>query len=662
MLCIIVSHFDSLGLISPIIQRAKWMIQKLWKLNLDWDVPVPKDVESEWKELEKDLKNISEISVSRFIGIKNSLGNEAVVTELHCFYDSSATAYAACVYVRVEQNREITTNLSFTKTRLAPIKTLTVPRLELMAALIGVRIPKFVEKELKIKIVKKYIWCDSKCVLYWIANKRLKSAFVENRLKEIRLCENTEFRYVSMTENPADLPTRGMSTLGLKTSNLSWNGPEWLHQGKDQWPDKLVSSADEIKFEEIENRKTATLTMVTVADNCTFGSIIKKYSTLTKSLRVIAYTLRAKKIFEKIDTRKGTLSVEELNDAQKLLDKLVQGKYYSEEKRLINQGQSNGLIKHLRLFIDDEGLIRCNGRLKNPELSEGAKTPILLPKRDRYVELIIENIHKKLLHSGSRHILSELRQNYWLPTGRRIIESIIKKCWACKKWEGGPFQPPVPPALPKERLLEAPAFTFSSIHGSTWETEGYYNGKQFRLANTTFLKFGRTYYLIHRFKITLQMKELFGNLLSNWRRGWVASTKRLVGLVKRNLRKTIDSHLLTYRQLETVVIEVESVINSRPLGFVGSTLDDGITLTPALFLGIDHRTGFPEIDIDKDDADFKLKEDSSETLLKKLKKDQKVLDIFWKTFRDDYLLSLRERKNENKIRGAACDVPQVAKK
>ncbi|CAF1573923.1 unnamed protein product [Didymodactylos carnosus] len=135
--------------------------------------------------------------------------------------------------------------------------------------------------------------------------------------------------------------------------------------------------------------------------------------------------------------------------------------------------------------------------------------------------------------------------------------------------------------------------------------------------------------------------------------------ERLVGLVKRNLRKTIDSHLLTYRQLETVVIEVESVINSRPLGFVGSTLDDGITLTPALCLGIDHRTGFPEIDIDEDDADFKLKEDSSETLLTKLKKDQKVLDIFWKTFRDDYLLSFRERKNENKIRGAACDVPQV---
>ncbi|CAF1573915.1 unnamed protein product [Didymodactylos carnosus] len=372
MLCNIASHFDPLGLISPIIQRAKSMIQKLWKLNLDWDVPVPKDVESEWKELEKDLKNISEISVSRFIGIKNSLGNEAVVTELHCFCDSSATAYAACVYMRVEQNREITTNLSFTKTRLAPIKTLTIPRLELMPALIGVRILKFVEKELKIKIVKKYIWCDSKCVLYWIANKRLKSAFVENRLKEIRLCENTEFRYVSTTENPADLPTRGMSTLELKTSNLWWNGPEWLHQGKDQWPDKLVSSADEIKFEEIENRKTATLTMVTVADNCTFGSIIKKYSTLTKSLRVIAYILRAKKIFEKIDTRKGTLSVEELNEAQKLLDKL-------------------------------------------------------------------------------------------LPTGRRIIESIIKKCWACKKWEGGPFQPPVPPALPKERLLEAPAFTYVGV-------------------------------------------------------------------------------------------------------------------------------------------------------------------------------------------------------
>ncbi|CAF1563232.1 unnamed protein product [Didymodactylos carnosus] len=73
---------------------------------------------------------------------------------------------------------------------------------------------------------------------------------------------------------------------------------------------------------------------------------------------------------------------------------------------------------------------------------------------------------------------------------------------------------------------------------------------------------------------------------------------RLLGFVKANVRKTIDSHLLTYRQLETLVIEVESVINSRPLGFTGSPVDDGITLTPSLFLSINHRTGFPEIDSD----------------------------------------------------------------
>ncbi|CAF4503642.1 unnamed protein product, partial [Didymodactylos carnosus] len=226
-------------------------------------------------------------------------------------------------------------------------------------------------------------------------------------------------------------------------------------------------------------------------------------------------------------------------------------------------------------------------------------------------------IHKKLLHSGSRHILSELRQNYWLPTGRRIIESIIKKCWGCKKWEGGPFQPPVPPALPKERLLEAPAFTYVGVdylgpliikdgdneQKKVWiclftcaviravhlelvpdmTTNEFIeafrrfmarrgkpkvilsdNGKQFHLANTTFLKIWSNLLFDSSIQNYIANEGIIWKFivqLAPWMGGFYG---RLAGLVKRNLRKTIDSHLLTYRQLETVVIEVESVINSRP--------------------------------------------------------------------------------------------------
>ena len=118
--------------------------------------------------------------------------------------------------------------------------------------------------------------------------------------------------------------------------------------------------------------------------------------------------------------------------------------------------------------------------------------------------------------------------------------------------------------------------------------------------------------------------------------------ERLVGLVKRAMRKTIQKNLLTVIQLQTILKEVEATINARPLAYIGDDLESNITLTPRHFLSLNPYTGIPETENDQYDPDYSPYESSPTRLLQIWKKGQKLLNAFWKVWRDEYLLSLRE--------------------
>ena len=113
---------------------------------------------------------------------------------------------------------------------------MSIPRLELLALLIGTRSLKFVSKKLKLENIKITAWTDSQCVLNWIKTKKSLSFFVRNILTEITSEKNLEFRYIHTKENPADLPSRGLSNSDLKENSLWWKGPEWLKQDQISWP------------------------------------------------------------------------------------------------------------------------------------------------------------------------------------------------------------------------------------------------------------------------------------------------------------------------------------------------------------------------------------------------------------------------------------------
>ena len=230
----IASVYDPLGLYSPVTLRGKLFLQGLWNQKIAWDKHLSERDRIQWYGIHEDLKLLANCQFPRHIGLDKKGSTKY---QLLVFCDASRYAFAAAVYLIQECQAQRRTDLIFSKTRLVPNKKITIPRLELLAALIGTRCMKFVENELKVEICQKHIWLDSQCVLNWIQSERPLGTFVENRVKEIKTDKDINFHYISTTENPADKASRGTSTRELRDDRIWWHGPEWLVQTQQTWPE-----------------------------------------------------------------------------------------------------------------------------------------------------------------------------------------------------------------------------------------------------------------------------------------------------------------------------------------------------------------------------------------------------------------------------------------
>ena len=178
------SVYDPLCLFSPVTLQGKIFLQVMWNKKIPWDEPLPEQDELKWMKIDKNLREISDCYIPRYIGLEQHTDKPKL--QLLVFCDASQYAYAAAVYLRQEADNICTNRLIFSKARLAPNKELSIPRQELLSALIGVRCMNFVEEELKLEIEQKHVWLDSQCVLKWIGSSRTYTRFVQNRLNEIR--------------------------------------------------------------------------------------------------------------------------------------------------------------------------------------------------------------------------------------------------------------------------------------------------------------------------------------------------------------------------------------------------------------------------------------------------------------------------------------------
>ncbi|VDI44462.1 Hypothetical predicted protein [Mytilus galloprovincialis] len=163
----IASIFDPLGFFSPVTLLGKLLLQTLWSKKVEWDFKLSENDCDLWKEIAFDIKQIQTHTFDRYIGL-----NGKCSYQLLCFCDASTKAYACAIYLRHETDESCRVDLIYSKTRLAPIKKVSIPRLELLAVIIGIRCLAFIESNLKITVEKKTLWTDSQCVIHWIASEK----------------------------------------------------------------------------------------------------------------------------------------------------------------------------------------------------------------------------------------------------------------------------------------------------------------------------------------------------------------------------------------------------------------------------------------------------------------------------------------------------------
>ncbi|XP_024889273.1 uncharacterized protein LOC112465780 [Temnothorax curvispinosus] len=176
--------FDPLGWLAPVTVRAKILFQSTWLLGIDWDEPLPEEDARNWREFQSDLPSLEAIRVPRWL----ASGAEDCRLELHGFADASERAYAAVVYLRIESgDGKVEVRLLEAKTKVAPLKQVTLLRMELSAAALLVRIAEHAQRILEAKDVPSHLWSDAKVVLGWIRGHPSSwKTYVANRVSEIQ--------------------------------------------------------------------------------------------------------------------------------------------------------------------------------------------------------------------------------------------------------------------------------------------------------------------------------------------------------------------------------------------------------------------------------------------------------------------------------------------
>lgn len=287
--------FDPLGLLSPCTIVPKMILQKLWMSNLNWDDPVPHEVEKSWLEFAATLNSLSSLQIPRFVLIE-----EPDTIEMHTFCDASEAAYGACLYLRSKDKFGlIKINLLCAKTKVAPLKPQTIPRLELCGAVLAARLSHKVLRALRLEINQVYYWSDSTVVLGWLSSHaRDLKTFVSNRVAEVQqLTSSGSWRHVPGTQNPADLASRGLNPKLISDAAIWWHVPAFLLENESNWPNQIKFSKElpETKTNVSSPGQTnfKTTTCSTTTNSTLPGEIVKfekyYYTTKKHSIRATIY-------------------------------------------------------------------------------------------------------------------------------------------------------------------------------------------------------------------------------------------------------------------------------------------------------------------------------------------------------------------------------------
>lgn len=684
MLSCIAKSYDPLGLIAPCILYLKLLVKDLWKLRLGWDDKPPEKVCRTWEKIISEWTEFEKLEFPRYIG-----ASTIAPIEIIAFSDACQDGYGAVVYAKTKTPKgEYIVRIVAAKSKVAPCKLVTIPRLELCSALVLSSLVKHVYETYaeKVVIAKIIAFSDSMTVLKWLHAPHLNDIFVANRVTRIK--ENiptVEWKHIAGVSNPADCLSRGLTPSELVNHPLWVTGPDWLTLPENEWPAGLAVNTD-----------TCAGNIVLVTENVEndihpLEYLIKRVSSWSKLLRVMVYVLRFLKLLQKTDF----ISANDLAMAESRLIKVVQWQHFASDIQAIKQGvDCSKKLRKLRPFIQN-GLLRVGGRLSNSNLNFQQKHPIILPGKGPFTELLVEFYHIINLHTGPYLLETILRQKFWILGARNLIRVKVHKCNRCARYKPVNLEP-LMGNLPAHRVQQCKAFLHTGVDyfGPITITLNRKRGAQpvksyvcificmaVKAVHFELVSSLSTQHFLQAFKRFLSrrgpcsvlysdkgtnfvgaksvLKEInsfinsaehmnaFQTELANngieWRFN-TPSAPHMGGLWERNIRSAKDhiyrvlgKQILTYEELATLLAQVEAVLNSRPLCSLPSNSSAPESLTPSHFLNLSPLRSLPAADV-------------SGVQINRLDRFQmidRMVQDFWKRWKTEYLGTLQTRQKWN---------------
>ena len=541
--------------------------------------------------------------------------------------------------------------------------------------------------EIDLPVERTFFWSDSTLTYQYISNTKHRfKVFPANRVSEILESSTVDqWRLVPGVLNPADILTRGVhdpsELMSPNKYGTSWlHGPSFLSSDEEEWPQingGVLNDGDP----EIKTKSVLVLLGILFVSEQEEQIDAARFSSWKKLQRVAGWALRFLANYLMQEKSTGDLSCDELRHAERFIVRGVQRTSFQEEIETLETGQNvprGNALAPLSPYLDDKGCLRVGGRLRKINLPAATKHQLILPKNHPVTALVINHEHVSNGHIPPEHVLSNLRQRFWIINGRTAIRTILRKCFYCQVRHARqmyPFMADLPlsraaymqaafancgvdlfgPVLVKQgrkRLKRWIAlFTCLTIRGvhlevvESQDTDDFINSLR-RFANrrgrptTMYSDCGSNFKgavnelpdLVETFDRN-KIQSFATSIGVEWQFNPPSAPhmggvwERLVRSVKEVLMALLQDKVLTDPQLATLLTEVESILNNRPLTHISSNSEDLEALTPNhLLLGL-HKQWGRIVDVDAKDV----------TSRRHWRQVQGLAHLFWERWLREYL-------------------------
>jgi len=472
VLSVVNSLYDPLGFAALVSIKGRALLRELSTDIWKWDEPLPERLLEEWSTWKESLKSLEEVKIPRMYTSISFSG--AATRELCIFCDASTKAIAAVTYVKLTDtkgNSEL--GFMFGKAKLAPQQEITIPRLELCAAVLAVEIADIISEEIDVPFHTTRFFTDSRVVLGYIQNEsRRFYVYVCNRVQRIRKSSGPEqWNYVPTGLNPADIASRSIPANALGSS--PWlKGPDFLLKSN---PEKTEASFDLVNPEtDPEIRPTVTTFATSLTETSLDPRRFESFSTWESLLRTVARLVHIAICFKGNSYGNEcqgwhickSLTPEDYRKARDLILSSLQRKTFPDiftclkaQKDIPKQNP----LRKLSPFKDEADCLRVGGRLSQAKMQSDEAHPVIIPGNHHITTLLIRHHHQQVHHQGRHFTEGAVRSaGIWIVGGKRRISSIIHHCVTCRRLRWNTETQKMSD-LPIDRVTVCPPFTHVGV-------------------------------------------------------------------------------------------------------------------------------------------------------------------------------------------------------